>query len=61
MTPFVDDPDFRLFVGDVRDVLRELPGELRARLLAGVTVSGDPFPKDKQLARGFARLFGVPA
>ncbi len=24
LTPFVDDPDFQLFVGDVRDVLREM-------------------------------------
>lgn len=27
MTPFVSDPDFTLHVGDVRDVLRELPDE----------------------------------
>ena len=27
MIPFVADPDFTLFVGDVRDVLRELPDE----------------------------------
>jgi DNA modification methylase len=27
MTPFIADPDFTLFVGDVRDVLRELPDE----------------------------------
>ena len=25
--PFVNDPDFQLYVGDVRDVLRELPAE----------------------------------
>jgi DNA modification methylase len=27
LTPFVDDPDFTLYVGDVRDVLRELPDD----------------------------------
>lgn len=27
MKPYVQDPDFTLFVGDVRDVLRELPDE----------------------------------
>lgn len=27
MTPLIDDPDFTLYVGDVRDVLRELEPE----------------------------------
>lgn len=27
MTPFIDDPDFTLHLGDVQEVLRQLPGE----------------------------------
>jgi DNA modification methylase len=27
VTPYIDDPDFRLYVGDAIDVLQQLPDE----------------------------------